>query len=76
MTLKDLQGVLCGKVMLYELTLGGYKDLYCGMSQEIPEEFRSCEVHIVSPMARHGKDITIDIQIKTTRKKVQEKSPA
>lgn len=76
MTVKDLQSVLCGNVTLYEPVPGGYKDLYCGMSQEITEELRSREVHIVSPMVRHGKGVTIEIQLKMTRKKVQEKSPA
>lgn len=69
MTLKELQGILCGNVTLYEPVPGGYKDLYCGMSQEIPEGLRGREVHIVSPMARRGKDVTIEIQIKTARKK-------
>lgn len=78
MTIKDLQGVLCGRVTLYEPIPGQreFKDLYCGMSQEIPEELQSRDVDIASPVARHGKDVTIDIQLKLGRKKAHEKSPA
>lgn len=78
MTLKELQDVLCGRVTLYEPApgQGGFKDLYCGMSQEAPEELRSRDVHIVSPGAGNRKEVTIEIQLKLARKKVQEKSPA
>lgn len=48
MTIRDLQGVLCGRVTLYEPIPGQreFKDLYCGMSQEIPEELQSRDVDI------------------------------
>lgn len=80
MTIKDLQGVLCGMVTLYEeepnAETGTYQDLYCGMSQEIPEELRNREVIIAAPLARQRKSATIDIQLKTVHKKAHEKSPA
>ena len=76
MTVKDLQSVLCGNVTLYEPVPGGYKELYCGMSQKIPEELQSREVHTAGPMPRRGKGPTIEIQLKTALKKAQEKSPA
>lgn len=80
MTIKDLQGVLCGNVTLYEDSdtpeWGRFRDLYCGMSREIPEELRNREVIIASPLARQGKSATIDIQLAPVHKKAHEKSPA
>ena len=79
MTLKDLQDVLCGRVMLYEDTpeLGFLnQDLYCGMSQEIPDGMLDREVLLVSPAAWCGTGDAIDIQLKPERKKVHRKSPA
>lgn len=93
MTVKDLQGVLCGIVTLYEevpgrdigcMPLSGewYRDLYTGMSQEIPEEFIRRGVLLASPRAdeRSGR---IEIQLKPETgnagrriKKEHEKSPA
>lgn len=80
MTVKDLQGVLCGNVTLYEDSdtpeQGLFHDLYCGMSREIPEGLRSREVVIASPLVRQGKSATIDIQLRPVHKKAHEKSPA
>lgn len=80
MTIKDLQGVLCGMVTLYEekpnAETGIYQDLYCGMSQEIPAGLMGREVLIASPVRRQAEGAVIDIQLKTVHKKAYEKSPA
>lgn len=80
MTIKDLQGVLCGMVTLYEEKPNAetvtYQDLYCGMSREIPEELRNREVIIAAPLTRRGTGATIDIQLTPAHKKAHEKSPA
>lgn len=80
MTIKDLQDVRCGNVTLYEDSdtpeRGRFHDLYCGMSQQIPEELRNREVLLASPLARRGTSATIDIQLTPVHKKAHEKSPA
>lgn len=92
MTVKDLQSVLCGTVTLYEEIPRTdrdrpprpgewYRDLYTGMSREIPEEFTRREVLLARP-GTGNQSGSIEIQLKSEAwnddrriKKEHEKDP-
>ena len=90
MTVGELQSVLSGEATLYEEVPNGgregmppvqYRDLYSGMSRQIPEEYLRREVRMIRD-GKGSQEGRIDIELRLAdagggkKKKVHRKSPA
>lgn len=90
MTVKDLQNILCGRVILYEgipdaakedMLSVSFLNMYSGMSQDIPDEYLRREVFLVgSEIVRQRSQISIQLYPANAgsriKKKEHRKSPA